>query len=67
MWTVRSVCVCVYGRGQGVHKECFIYIKKEKSVKQRRRVGERNLNGICDKVTFREISAPSPLNRKVLS
>ena len=63
----ECVCVCVR-EGTGCAQRMFyIYIKKEKSVKQRRRVGERNLNGICDKVTFREISAPSPLNRKVLS
>lgn len=61
------------GRSRGVHKEMFFYNKKKKkkrkneSVQQRRRAEGWNSNGICDKVTFKEISTPSPLNEKVLS
>lgn len=43
----------------------FFFNKKESEKQQRWKEGW-NLNGICDKVTFRKISAPSPLNKKVL-
>ena len=61
------VCVCVDGVGVCTH----VFHKKEKKnvqrVKLQRQVVEGNSNGICDKVTFRGISAPSYADLKVLS
>jgi len=42
-------------------------VQQHTSKKQQTWVEMWNLNGICDKVTFKEISTPSSLNEKVLS
>lgn len=51
---------------EGGRRNVWVFFNKKESEQQQRWKEGWNLNGICDKVTFRKISAPSPLNKKVL-
>lgn len=58
----------VWGNDMGMVKNEEVTMQqKNESVKPQLWVEGCNSNGICDKVTFREISTPSPLNEKALS